>query len=281
MITDDLEAGYSTSSVRRHVIVLRSILDAAIDDGRLRYNVTEGVRLPPESARRMRFLQPAQVVTLASAIRPTFYATLIYVAAYIGLRWGELAGLRIDRVDLLRHTITIDSQMTEVAGRLEFGPPKSKAGYRQVTIPPTISELLGPHLGSWQCRRSGLAFPTVNRHPMRRGNFRKIWRRTVDGDENGNRPALFPGLGLDGLVFHELRHTAAALAIEHGAHPLTIKERLGHSSITVTMDTYGHLFPAQDQALAAALDGTLRRSLAGDMQGDRTTVRPLPRSADR
>lgn len=68
---------------------------------------------------------------------------------------------------------------------------------------------------------------------------------------------------MEGLTFHELRHTAAALAIAQGAHPLTIKERLGHSSITVTMDRYGHLFPAQDEALAEALDVVLRDSLNG------------------
>lgn len=83
-----------------------------------------------------------------------------------------------------------------------------------MTVPPAISELLGPHLGSWQCQQSGLAFPTVNGYPMRRGNFRKAWRRTIDGNKDRNRPPLFEGLGLDGLVFHELRHTAAALAIE-------------------------------------------------------------------
>jgi site-specific recombinase XerC len=86
MIAEDMEAGYSNSSVRRHVIVLRSVLDAALEDGRLRYNVADGVRLPPESARPMRFLQPDQVVTIATAIRPRFYATLVYVAAYVGMR---------------------------------------------------------------------------------------------------------------------------------------------------------------------------------------------------
>ena len=71
----------------------------------------------------------------------------------------------------------------------------------------------------------------------------------------------FIGTDLEGLVFHELRHTAAALAIAHGAHPLTVKERLGHASNKVTMDTYGHLFLSQDQALAEALNATQRDSL--------------------
>ena len=67
---------------------------------------------------------------------------------------------------------------------------------------------------------------------------------------------------LDGLVFHELRHTAAALAIEQGAHPVAIKERLGHSSITVTMDSYGGLFPGLDDAIGEGLDAAFGESLA-------------------
>jgi len=62
-------------------------------------------------------------------------------------------------------------------------------------------------------------------------------------------------------VFHELRHTSAALAIAQGAHPLVIRDRLGHSSIMVTMDTYGGLFPSLDEAIAEGLDKVLRESL--------------------
>ena len=74
------------------------------------------------------------------------------------------------------------------------------------------------------------------------------------------------------MTFHELRHTAAALAIAEGAHPLVIKERLGHSSITVTMDRYGGLFPALDETLADALDGTLRDSLAASPRPETSSV---------
>ena len=107
-------------------------------------------------------------------------------------------------------------------------------------------------------------FPVTNGNPMRRGSFGRNWRRAV--------AECFDGTPMAGLVFHELRHTAAALAIAHGAHPLTIKTRLGHSSITVTMDRYGHLFPAQDEALAEAMDGTLRAALSADP----ASTRPEP-----
>lgn len=84
--------------------------------------------------------------------------------------------------------------------------------------------------------------------------------------------------GLEGLVFHELRQPAAALAIEQGAHPMAIKERLGHSSITVTLDRYGGLFPRLDEQLAEGLDEALRESLAASSRPATPRVAPLRRS---
>src|SRR5206468_12346069 len=109
-------------------------------------------------------------------------------------------------------------------------------------------------------QHSGLVFPTPSGTPMRRSNFATLWRRVVDGTPK--RPGVLAGTDLEGLVFHELRHTAAALAIAQGAHPLAIRERLGHSSITVTMDRYRGLSPRLDEAVAQGLDGVLRDSLA-------------------
>jgi integrase len=254
MVADDLMAGYSNSAVRRHVIVLRVILDAAVVEGRIGRNPCAGVKLPPESSRPMRFLEPTEVAQLARAIQPDHYRPLVFTAAYVGLRWGELAGLKIERVDPLRRTIQVVEQLVEVGGKVEFGPPKTKAGRRTVTMPATIADMLGEHMSREAVHKSGLVFPTPSGTPMRRSNFRKVWRRAVA--EVG-----FDGGPLDGLVFHELRHTSAALAIAQGAHPLVIRDRLGHSSIMVTMDTYGGLFPSLDEAIAEGLDRVLRESL--------------------
>ena len=255
MVAADIEHGYSASEVRRHVIVPRQILEAAVKDGRLGRNVAADVELPSEQARTMRFLTPEQLGALATA-HGDHYAPLVLTAGWVGLRWGELAGLRLERVDLLRHKIRIDQQLVEDAGNLTFGPPKTRAGDRTVTMPSGLTDVLAAHFASKACQRSGMAFPTVTGQLMRRSNFRRLWRRKVGG--SAKRVGVFAGTDLEGLVFHELRHTAAALAIAHGAHPQTIKERLGHSSITVTMDTYGHLFPSADEALADALDAAFR-----------------------
>lgn len=261
MVGDDLAGGASGSATRRHVIVLRSILEAARLEGRIGRNPCKGVKLPPESSRPMRFLEPAQVVAVADAIRPVHYRPLIFTAAYVGLRWGELAGLRVERVDVLRRRIRVEEQLTEVGGRLAFGPPKTRSGSRTVTMPATIAQMLGEHMSSEPVRTSGMVFPTETGKLMRRNNFRTRWRRAVNGRPDRGEAGVFTGTELSGLVFHELRHTAAALAIAQGAHPLAIRDRLGHSSITVTMDTYGGLFPGLDETIAEGLEGMLAESL--------------------
>ena len=271
MVADDLDAGIlSASAVRRHVLVLSVILKSAVDDGRIARNPCAGVKLPPKRAHDA-FLEPGEVARLADAIGP-HYRPLVLTAAYVGLRWGELAGLMVERVDLLRRRLRVEEQLIDLNGRLSFGPPKTKAGLRTVTIPATLVDELARHFASDAVQSSGLAFPTPNGLPMRRGNFRTVWTRTLErlGWEDEHP--------LAGLVFHELRHTAAALAIAQGAHPLAIKERLGHSTISVTLDRYGKLFPSLDETLADALDGVLRDSLAASPRPETPKVARLRRS---
>jgi len=251
MLADDLTRGdLSNSAIRRHVMVLSTILAAAVVDGRIARNPCRGIKLPAEDAREMRFLEPEQVIAVSDAAG-THYRPIVLTAAFVGLRFGELAGLAVDRVNLLRRTIRIDRQLIEVGRELSFGPPKTKAGIRTVTIPAALCDVLAQHFGSVD----GLAFPNVNGDPLRRSSFRRVWRGACAraGFEDGP---------LAGLHFHELRHTAVALAVREGAHPLAIKERLGHASIQTTLDTYGGLFPSLDEAIADGLDRTMREAIA-------------------
>lgn len=271
-LADDLAEGrYSISAVRRHVMVLSLVLDAAVADGRIGRNPVKGIKLPADRPRPMRFLTPDEVAGLADAIG-LHYRPLVLTAAYVGPRFGELAGLRLDRVDLLRNTIRVDQQLIEDAkGAQLFAEPKTAAAVRSVMVPATLVEILGEHFAIAPVQLSRLAFPTVTGRPMRATNFHKVWRRAVSA-------AGFDDGPLDRLTFHELRHTAAALAIAQGAHPLAIKERLGHSSVSVTLDRYGHLFPSLDESLATGLDGVLSASLAACARPNRTDPVRFPRS---
>jgi integrase len=126
--------------------VLSKIMSAAVSDGYLARSPCTGVRLPAEVRKEMRHLTAADLNDLADAI-DHHYHPLVLTAAYSGLRWGELAGLRPTRVDPLRRTIQVVEQLTDVGGVLSFGPPKTAAGRRSVAIPRFLAELLAEQNG--------------------------------------------------------------------------------------------------------------------------------------
>src|SRR3954467_2711170 len=142
----------------------------------------------------MQFLTPEQVTRLAEAIDPQ-YRLLVLMAVYSGLRWGELAGLRRDRVNVLARSVHVVEQLTEVGGKLAFGPPKTAAGRRKVTLPRFLAEALGGHMGpAGAAAGDALVFTTADGQPLRRSNFgRRVWLPAVKAAE------------LEGLRFHDLR----------------------------------------------------------------------------
>lgn len=121
------EQRLAPATVRKVGLVLGKILADATRAGLIARSPAEGVRLPAEDRREMRFLSASQVAELAEAIDP-HYRALVYTAAYTGARWGELAGLRPQRVDLLRRQLRIEDQLSEVRGRLERGAASRSRG---------------------------------------------------------------------------------------------------------------------------------------------------------
>jgi len=166
MLSEELADGQlSNSAVRRHVMVLAQVLDGAVRNGRLGRNVARGVKLPPEQAREMRFLEPDEIIRLANAIDP-FYRPMVLVAAYVGLRFGEITGLAVSNVDLANGTMRIERQLQEIGGQMVFDQPKTRSGVRTVSLPPTLVQILTSHFASEQVRESGLAFPIGSRQAV-------------------------------------------------------------------------------------------------------------------
>jgi len=248
-ISEMLASGdHAPATVRKVGQVLNKVLKSAVEAGLIARSPCEGVRMPAEGRREMAFLTPLQINRLAEAVGPRWEA-LIMTAAYTGLRWGELAGLRLPRLDLERRTVTVTEQLTELSGQIEWGPPKTAAGRRTVSLPVLLADLLAVQVMRTEVLRSGLVFPTPLGEPMRRSNFaRRVWMPAVRS------------IGLDRVRFHDLRHTAVALAIAQGAHPKTLQQRMGHNSVTVTLDRYGHLYDGLDAQVADSLDHVLRAS---------------------
>lgn len=243
------------NTVRRHYTVLRSVMALAVERRYLAVNPCDAVKLPRQrgdALREMLFLSDSEVGALADAIDPRYRVLIYVVAAYTGLRAGELGGLRRKRVDLLRGEIHVTEALKEVGGRLDFGVPKSAASRRKLKIGSQLRAMLQEHLSRPSPGGTGpdaLVFTTPTGKPIRHNLFyKRVFRPAVERELPADK---------QGLRFHDLRRTCAALAVERGAHPQLIKGRLGHEDIRTTLNTYGHLFPSQEAALADSLDAGL------------------------
>ncbi|NIA26335.1 MAG: tyrosine-type recombinase/integrase [Gammaproteobacteria bacterium] len=255
----DLQAtGLSASRVRQARQVLNSMMKLAVETGYLTVNPVEGASVPRQPEGETRFLSVAEVERLAEAIRSP-YEVLVYTLAYGGLRWGEAAALRRQRCDLLRSRLEVTESLSEAWGGLQFGSTKTHRR-RTVMIPGFLRDLLASHLATEvEDDPAALVFTSYEGGPLRNSNFRRrIWNGAVA------EAGLVPGLRI-----HDLRHTCASLLIAEGAHPRAVMGHLGHSSITVTMDRYGHLFPSDMEALAEALGAARGRALAAQPRPSR------------
>ncbi len=241
VIADLTAAGYAPETVAKTMRWVRLTLNQAVKDRRILTSPANGIQLPTPRRSDMRLLDPHQVEQLAEAM-PTRYRSLPIVAAYTGLRWGELAGLLVANIDMLRRRLTVRTALIEAAREPpRLGVPKTAASERTITLPKIVTEALGIHFHSHP-PVDGLVWTTDQGGFLRRGSFSRIWRKAIA--ESVGQPC----------VPHDLRHTQASWLIAAGEHPKTIQTRLGHSSIQVTMDRYGHLMEGLDSRTADRLD---------------------------
>ena len=250
----------SPSTIAKAYRLLSRILGAAVEAGYLLRNPCTIKGAGQERAPEMRFATVAQVAALADGIGPR-YRALVLVAAYGGLRWGELVGLRVKRVDLLHGRVTVAEQVAEVNGQLLPGLPKTEAGRRTVSLPAVAAVALAEHLAEFaQPGPEGLVFPAPQGGYLRRSNFRRRWWVPA------TRAA-----GVEGLRVHDLRHSAATLALAAGANTRELMERMGHTSPQVAL-RYQHVMAGRDQAIAAALDELIQA--AANLPPERSVEQP-------
>jgi integrase len=243
-------AGYAPATIAKAYQLVSIVFDNAVDLDLITRSPARNVKIPKVDRAEMRFLDGAQVASLAEAAGPR-HRTLVLAAAYTGLRWGEITGLRIQRLDLLRRTLTVSEAASEVRGEVTWKEPKTQASRRSVVLPRFLCDELSAHLAEYPVGVNALVFTAPKGGPLRRTNFRRrIWI-----------PAT-RDMGLEGVRFHDLRHTHAAMLIAQGEHPKVIQSRLGHASISTTLDRYGHLFEGLDEAAADRLDDAWNQPLA-------------------
>jgi len=245
-------AGAAPGTVRSARKVLRLVLGTAVRSGAIKANPCDGVRIARSEPEEMHFLTMDELLRLADAMKRPEYGLMVRFAGLTGLRAGEVGALRIGRLDLLRRRAEVLENVSEVTGYgLVYGPPKTYER-RSVPIPPSLVEELAAHLTGRGDQRDAFVFTSPTGGPLRQRNF--MGRHFKPAVERAGLPP--------DLRFHDLRHTCAAPLInaDPPAHPLAVMKRLGHSSITVTYNTYGHLFPVLDEALTASLGRAYRHA---------------------
>jgi len=243
-------SGLAASSVRHSYRVLSLILEHAVRAGRLPRNPVKGASLPRARRAEKRFLTHAQLQDLAIAAGHD--RLIIEVLGYTGLRFGELAALRVCRVDFMRRRLEVAESVTEIQGRAVFGTPKTHHR-RSVPFPRSLLEPLTALVAGRDPNE--LLFTGPGGGMLRVGNFR---RRVFD---DATRQ-----VGLEGLTPHELRHTAASLAVSAGANVKAVQRLLGHASAAMTLDVYSGLFDDDLDGLAERLDEAAVRARADSVR---------------
>jgi integrase len=236
--------GLPASSIRRRFSVFRKITGDAVAMDMLARTPCRGVKPPADTPLDITVLSAEDIAQLAAAM-PEWCRTWVWFAAYTGLRWSEMIGLARRDIDPVHRRVTVRRQIVEVGSRFEgFGEPKTAAGRRTVDLPRFLCEMLNEQLAErGQPGPEGLVFVNTRGNPPHLSSFTsQTWKKARER------------VGRPDLRWHDLRHTAVALAIANGAHPKMVQERMGHASISVTLDRYGHLFPSLGVAVADGLE---------------------------
>jgi integrase len=261
---DDDERTLDAYSIRNAFAVLRAALNTAVQRNRIPKNPCTGVELPAPDDEEIQPLTPAQVEALLTLLdtaerdratgtrRPHRLAALYHIATRCGLRKGEILGLRWQDIDLDRRELRVVGQMQSG----EHTKTKSKRSRRTLPLTADLVQVLRGHkrtqreeqaisAAGWNAR--DLVFCSENGTPISQSNLTRQLN------------ALLRRAGLPDIRFHDLRHTYAALSIAAGVDIYTLSRRMGHSSISVTADRYGHLYQGHQQD-GESLDRLLRRA---------------------
>ena len=253
-----LAAGRDPSTIRNAVKPLAVILRRAVEDGELAVNPSEHLRLPIARGRRERIAGPDEAARLIAAL-PTSERTLWAVAFYGGLRLGELRALDWKSVRLEAGEIHVERGMD---GTGVIIPPKSRAGRRVVPIIRRLRDELVLHQLA-VTSPTGLVFGSTPKTPL------------VPNTVNRRARRAWADAGLNPIGLHEARHTFASFLIAAGTNLKSITEIMGHASVTVSLDRYGHMLPGGRDEVVERLDAFFERALSDFARPDLGTTRPV------
>jgi integrase len=240
-----LDSGVSPVTTAKAYRLLRAIMNTAVDDGLIKRNPCRIKGAGREESPERPVLTVKQVYALADAAGP--YKALILLAAFASLRWGELAALAPDDINLAARTVRVTRQLGYDGS---FGPPKSRAGRRVVSFPDLIVPDLRKHLDALPADAC-LIFTSPGGQPLWHSHFyHRVWQ-----------PAL-ENVGLSGVHLHDLRHTGNQFAADAGANLRELMARMGHDSARAAL-IYQHSSDQRQRAIADEIGKAARAELDG------------------
>ena len=250
-----LDNGTTPTRVRYIHAVLHRALNLAVRWEYIDRNPAKFVNKPKQHRKEMNTLSAEQVNIFLIKSRGSRYEPLFYLAVTTGLRMGEILGLRWSDIDWKSRSLRIQRQLQRVHGEgLVFSKPKSRSGRRLIMLGSKTAQKLRDHKRHQhkQIQDAGkdwdaldLVFPESNGSPSKP---RKVTRHFK---------TILHEADLPNIRFHDLRHTSATLMLHCGVHPKIVQERLGHSSIAITLDIYSHVLPVMQSKAAEKIDGLL------------------------
>jgi integrase len=245
-LVNDWSNGHAPRTVKRNYEVLRAMFSYAVRNDWLGRNPCRNIKLPAVEGTRRYDLTPEDIPRIALHM-PSEYSPMIWMGAALGLRWSEVAALRVGRLDLSGGRITVAEGLTRgIGGHNVFGPPKSRAGKRTMSVPKTIVAMLAAHLeeqGLTTDDAESLVFTDEFGGPLRYSNWRRrIWL-----------PSAKAG-GCEGAGFHDLRRLNATTLVVGGVDVKTAQVRLGHADPRMTLSIYASAPATADRAAAETVD---------------------------
>lgn len=253
----------SATVVIRVVDMLAGILDDAVADRRISSNPARGIAKPRKRKRRHVYLTAAELYAVADGAK--WRRDIVLTLGLCGMRWGELAALRVRDVDLERHRLHIGASASTVAGKVVVSDTKTYTS-RSIMYPEMLDGMMrhrcegrddddllfeAPH-------RPGEYLSNANGPTSPDGWFAVALRRA--GIDKGH------------MTVHDLRHTAASLMVSAGANVKAVQRQLGHRSAAMTLDTYADLFDDDLDDLSAAMSDMLARENVGKTWAERNRV---------
>lgn len=246
-------------------ILLGNALRHAVRRRHVSHNPAAEVSKPRPADKEMLFLTAAQAKSLLDAARGQRLFALFGLALGGGLRQGELLGLQWSGVDFAKGTVTVSRSLAQIGGEFVVKEPKSKASRRTVKLPASVTDALRVHRAAMlkEGHGSDTVFCTKTGNYIGKSNLiRQVFKPLVErsnvaerdmAKEAAREPDQIPA----GLRFHDLRHTHATLLLSLGHSVKALSQRLGHQDVAITLRTYAHVLPADDEKLALGIGAVL------------------------